>query len=46
MFVVSISENDSTFEELAKVADSTTPSLHVYQLNVTLPKWATYNYSY
>ena len=38
MFVVSLSGDESTFEELGKVADSATPSLHVYQLNVTFPK--------
>ena len=40
MFVVSIGENsaDPKFQQLAMVADSTTPSLHVYELNVTFPK--------
>ena len=40
MFVVSIGENsaDPQFKEIAMVADSTTPSLHIYQLNVTFPK--------
>lgn len=40
MFVVSIGENsaDPKFQEIAMVQDSGTPSLHVYQLNVTFPK--------
>jgi len=40
MFVVSIGENsaDPMFKEVGMIPDSTTPSLHVYELNVTFPK--------
>ena len=40
MFVVSIGENsaDPKFQQVAVLADSGTPSLHVYELNVTFPK--------
>ena len=40
MFVVSVGEGseDPDFQSLAKVADSDTPSLYVYKVNVTFPR--------